>query len=281
LWLLLVVLMARLERRGKEFVLVFSLEDQEKLGFSDYLSFEVVSTQKGFIVLFSDAAKEKNAPGFEAVPLDSSVSLSLQPSSFGNPLDEKLLGMLSDKTLLPKRIVGSFERQLSAEELKRFRELLKEGVVEPFRLNEKYKNEIYRVSPGSLPEKKESQVTTKKDLSDPKSADDLSMTKNGFVIIRNEKEAKDASSQLYVRIKAGEVRGIKSFDGSFYVIETRLYRDFNPLAMDFFRDHPTATVEELAAGVKTGVFFARTLCEFLKDDGFVFEKKKGLYKLID
>ncbi len=270
--------MVRLERREGELVLVFSAEDLEKYRLNGNVSFEIVSTLRGPIVLLEGATLPETASPLQS-PKETPKT-NIPPVLESHPADAKIFGLLSDKTFMAKRIVGSFEKQLNPEELKRFQDLLKSGIVEPFRLNESYKNHIYRLS-SKKSQNQSVQTGGKKDLSDPPSSEDLSMTKNGFVIVKNEQEARDASRQMEDRIKAGEVRGIKGFDGAFYIVETRLYQEYSHKIIAVLRGQPHATVQEIAKGISTGVFFVQVLCEFLKDDGLLFEKRKGLFKLIE
>jgi hypothetical protein len=279
--------MPALQQRGQDFCLVFSKDEVTTWGLSLKSGVEAVPTKKGLLILLDAASGHAPLTLIDTVsmrlPLPDTapaVSAALSPSALLNPIDEKIFARLADSSVMAKRMVGTFEKSLSPEEATRFAELLKEGLVEPFKSNEKYKHAIYRVKP-LAPAQRPAQATTHKSIAGDLRPEDLTISKNGFMIAANEQTAKEVSAQFYDRIKAGELRGIKGFDGSVYFIETKLYVEYSSKILDFFRSHATATTEEVGSALKVSPWLVRVTCEFLKDDSLLIEKKKGLYKVID
>ncbi|MCX8189910.1 MAG: hypothetical protein N3F05_01635 [Candidatus Diapherotrites archaeon] len=61
--------------------------------------------------------------------------------------DKKIFKMIEEKSYA-ERVEGKFEKLLSSEELKRFKELLKEGKIVLYKSSDKYKKAIYKLSSG-------------------------------------------------------------------------------------------------------------------------------------
>ncbi|GEM_PF-4657321 len=285
--------MARIEKKEQGYFLHLTPDEEQKIKLHTASEIEILEPKAGLWILVEKTnisgeyaaipAKAKSTEEPIRIPLlaaFSGISKPITPlnpvtQTKENPLDEKLFRKLSDRKFLSDRIVGKFEKTIPPEELKRFQELLKEGVIETFKLNEKYKNPVYRLN-----EKKWGEKKSGTRASEPASPAGL-LSKNGFLVLPTEEQARKAGQELEPRVKRGEVRGIKGFDGAVYFMENRVYSEMSHKAIEFFSARKNISIPDLAALLKTAPAGATVLCEFLKEDGILFEKNKGIFRIIE
>ena len=188
--------------------------------------------------------------------------------------DEKIFELLSEKGKenLSKKVEGEFEKQLNPEEKKRFEELLKEGIIEKFRLNESYKKAIYRINlKKGLNENKEFNVNSP----------EKKITSNGFEVMVNENQARDFCDQFSAEIKENQIRGIKGFDGYFYAIHSDMLEKVKPEILSELKKSKNVSLKELKEKTDFPEQLLRGTIEFMKEDGDVLEKRKGIYQIIE
>lgn len=260
--------MAKAVRKGSEFVFSLTESEFKELGLTEGKEFEFINVRPGIAVL-----SEKQASG------ESIVERKLSEA-----LDAKILGFLKSKNL-SQRVEGKFEKLLSAEEMKRFNELVAEGKIVKFRLSPQYKSAVYK-----LKEEIEKPLKENPDLNPSPSAVQLkpkseektfSLEKDGFTILKNEGEAKQLGARLESRIKAGEIQGMKSFDGEYYVINSALLGKTSAKIIDAVRQSKSISISELAEKIKVSRELAKIAMEFLKESGEILEKRKELYSYVE
>ncbi len=273
--------------KGNEFSLIIPQNAFKELGLDENSSYELVKAKEGIWVL---TTCEK--PVQEKKPVQKE-----------NPLDKKIFAMLKKKNLTD-RVEKRFETFLSKEELVRFNELLKESKIVAFKLSPKYKRAVYKTkeeieknvkmdseaedtekeSSGKIEEKKigEKRIGEKDSESfdaKEKRPDEYTLEKDGFLVFKNSQNAKILSVKLKKEIDDGKIRGIKSFDGFYYVVQNALYQKY--------RTDVILAIKEKAAGVagiaeRIGIskMLARVVCELLKDEGEIIEKRKNNFQAI-
>ena len=193
--------------------------------------------------------------------------------------DGKIFSLLREKNL-SERVEGNFEKFLGKDELKRFKELLDGEKIIKFKLSEKYRKAVYK-----FPESKKPEVMRKRESENAnageKPLDEYSFAKDGFLVVKNEARAKKISMELSDEIKNGRVRGIKSFDGMFYIIENDLYEKYRPAMLQCIKEMGTAKIAEISSAIGISQTLARIVCEFLKEEGEILEKRKEVYRYVD
>ena len=98
----------------------------------------------------------------------------------------------------------------------------------------------------------------------------------------NNKEKKKAyNAEHKEEIKKGDLRGLKSFEGVYYLIDEYLLTKYTTKLLSFFENTPQTTVDDLAKEIDISVELAKIVCEFLKEDGELLEKKLGQYTYIN
>ena len=259
--------MAKLVKQSSGWILSLSSSEAQSLGLKER-EFDLHKAKDGLLVLV-----EK--------PVDPIVEKN-------RLMDERIFSLL-EKKRLSDRVEGNFESLLSKEELFRLKELLKLGQVELFKLSPQYKKAVYQipelVEPKPVPKFPPQQT---KQVVVPRNAEELeldelvvSLEKRGFAIAKGEFLAKRLSELLSDSIRAGEVVGIRSFDGNFYIATTEFLESGSHKFSKYFSKQKTSTLQELSQKTSIPLDGGRVLCELLKEDGALIEKRKDLIQWID
>ena len=245
--------MPKLVIQGKKLVGEFSDEEIKTLELPLDREFEIIKAKKGIWVLVESAPVPKLVPAVDE-------------------LEQKLIGYL--KKRLPTDLVeGKFEKTLSKEELEKFRQMLADGRVEKFKSNPKYIKFIYRAKPVAR--------TRAMFENTEKKPEEYSMENDGFVVFKNEAQANHAGPEFAERIRRGEARGIRSFNGFFYAIDTSLLESTCTKIIASMQKQKKATLAELSADTKIIPTLAKICCLFLTEEGIIFEKKAENYEFIE
>jgi biotin operon repressor len=264
--------MALATAKDGKFLLVLSEKEFRESGMAEGKEFELLKAKDGLLVL---AEKQKQ-------PRDE--------------LAEKVL-LLLRKANLSDRVEGRFEKRLNAKELEKFRELLKQKKIVPFKLSEQYKHAVYKTpkeieewefeealedgqAAGQQRPVQQEKPSKPKSLANEPSNSDYSLARNGFMVVVNENEARRLSDAMSQRIKEGEIKGMKSFDGPFYIIESSLYKRLSTQILSTLEKKKNSSCAEIAKELGAGSMAVRVACEFLKEDGSILEKKKEQYSII-
>ena len=110
---------------------------------------------------------------------------------------------------------------------------------------------------------------------------DYSLEENGFLILRNEFKARKMSQDLSQQIKNGEIKGIKGFDGMYYIIQMNLLEELSPKLVSVLSKKKETDLEALSKELNLNKDLVKIVCEFLKEDGEVIEKRKGFYRYVE
>jgi len=229
-----------------------------------------------------------------------------------NPLDKRIFSLIRERSL-KERVEKRFESFLTEEEQARFKELLKEGEIVAFKLSPKYKRAVYKsreeIEKGRTkeageeraietekgrtkepesrtpretgagkgnPKKKESEFPNAKE----KAVDQYSLEKDGFLVCKNVHKAKMLSEKFKKEIEQGKIRGIKGFDGFFYIAEGALYSKHKGKVLGLIAAENGIGSAKIAEKAGIGKLLAKIVCELLKDEGEIIEKRKDKYQAI-
>lgn len=205
-----------------------------------------------------------------------------------SPLQQKVLRLLKTHRL-PDLIEGRFERFLSADELKAFQGLLQNQKIVVVKSNPKFEKGIYREAistamgneHASLPRSpsSEKKIVTHT-LVHEKPVEEYTLVQDGFMVLRSDGAAKAASFDLAERIRAGEIKGIKSFEGFYYIIENSLLQKFTLPLLSALKVKKKDELSSLALSQAIPPILARIVLEFAKEDGVVIEKQKNLFAYV-
>ena len=97
----------------------------------------------------------------------------------------------------------------------------------------------------------------------------------------NDNQAKNFCQEFNAEIKENLIKGIKGFDGYFYVIYSNLLEELKPKILIQFKGNKTVSLKELTEKTSLPLELIKGITEFLKEDGDILEKRKGIYQLIE
>ena len=236
--------------------------------------YELIPNQKGVFLLIEKQiiAKNEGKQVCVSVPIHEELT---------NPLEEekeKVIGLIK-KGKLSELVEGKLEELLNETQKKALTELIKEGEVFIFKLNESYKRGVYR-----LKEIEENENRSKKDSEDfnaaEKNLEEYNIDADGFLAIKNTDKARSISYEYEGQIKEGILKGIRTFDGTYYLLQTDLLKNGITRIANAFNGVKSLTIEELAQKINYSKLLTKIVCEFLKEEGEVLEKRKGQYAYI-
>lgn len=251
--------MAKARKEGNLCIIEFAEHEAKEIGLPSNKEFELAKAKEGIWVLTvaGDAKKTE-----EKAPIDDS--------------EQKIIGML--RTLQPRdRIEGWLEKKLNEQEKKKLEEMLKDGRVIKFKSSEVFRKALY-VLPKEMPGKKAAERNFQ---NTEKPNYDYTLDKDGFMVVKNELNAKTLSEQLRDRIKAGEIKGVRSFSGEFYIVDAKLLEDSEKKIISELMKETKQDLAQLATKTKLTPTLVKISAEFLKEDGQIMEKKRELYQYIE
>ncbi|MFA6214101.1 MAG: hypothetical protein WC717_02370 [Candidatus Micrarchaeia archaeon] len=174
-----------------------------------------------------------------------------------------------------RRTPAEADRALSREEKATLASLLAKKVVTLFRSG-KYENGVYNVSDAAFGQTKDASGAPHYAAAQPVPAHDP--LAQGWLALDNEGDARQLSSAVAERIKAGEVSGLRAFDRKYYFIRK-----------DFAVAHRPGIMSALEKGGKTADEIARALglpqeaclaiLLHMAEGGELLEKSRGRFAL--
>lgn len=187
----------------------------------------------------------------------------------------------SEKQVLRKLVSIRFEKRtpayvakvLSEQEKGMLEGLEKRGHINVFR-GKKYKNGVYNISDRTYPLLKKGAEPAKKAA--PQYSDHFTLLKTqGFIIIKERKEAFELSQRLKQEMKRGSAVGIKGFDGRFYIV-TAAYLSKAKAAVSsaLKEDMDNASIAEAARLDHDGCM---AVLRVMAENGEIIEKKRGVF----
>ena len=256
--------MAKLEGSN----LVLSSEERELL--QNCKDLELIPNQEGIFLLIDKALAMKN----EGKQFCVDVPLLEE--------QQKVIELVK-KARMSDLVEGKFEQQLNDKEKKALLELIVSGKIFVFKLNDSYKKGIYRVHDEEEEETTKTQTIRESENFEAKKKliPDYNLETDGFIATTNNERAKILSSEHKKQIEKGELKGIKSFEGVYYLIENYLLTKYTTKLLSFFENNPQTSAEELAKEINVSLELVKIVCEFLKEDGELLEKTLGQYSYIN
>jgi antitoxin component of MazEF toxin-antitoxin module len=251
-----------------------------ELGLDKGADYELVKAKDGIWVLTKESQKQPEKPVAAA-----QTPAAAAPPNPKSPLDERIFYML-EKLKLEDKVEGKFEARLGKAELARFKELLKDGAIIPFKLTPQYKKAVYKAREeiegakanreNKASVKKESEISGAKE----KPIEDYCIERDGIMVCRNEDRAKMLSNQFKRDIEEGRIRGIKDFSGLFYIIENSLYDKYKLPTISAVKANKNVSLQQVSEKLGVSPLLAKIVCEFLKEEGEIIEKRKELFQSV-
>jgi len=246
-----------------------TLNSEEAQILGEGKEFEIIPNDKG-VFLFIDKSKLKESEGKQVC-----VSVPTLEEE-----KQQVIGLIK-KGSLSNLVEGKFEATLNEKQKKALLELVLTQKVFVFKLNQTYKKGVYRVKEDEVNETKREKKESESEDAKEKLWNEYDIETDGFLIIKGKEGAAKASFQYERQIKEGTLKGIKSFDGNYYLIQTDILDTYIQKTIHAFKNKKTLPIEELAKATKTSQMLTRIIIEFLKEEGELLEKKKGIIQYIN
>lgn len=214
------------------------------------------------------AQQKGDAKGARATAEEIAVLHKLQSIKFGERTPEN---------------VG---KTLSGQEKETLARLEERGWVNVFR-GDKYKKGVYNIAdkvypmlrdqgePGQKQPKAETRGPQAGPAAQPSGA---LLSKQGYLVIKDQNEAKALSEMLKGDMKSGAVVGTKGFDGSFYVVTRDYFERASNAILAALGNGSDA--ETIAGSCKFDVDGVRAVLQQLAESGEVIEKRKGVFAAV-
>ena len=251
-----------------------NLDSKDNLSLIDGLldiDFEVVRLNNDVFSLVRKSTSKSNS-NYTDKTTTNSISTNSIPSNV-----QKIYALLNDKNLpINNKVEGAFEKLLTENELKIFKELLDSKKIVSFKLSKKYKKGIYKVNDSF--NKHDSSTKNSSNPITNNEPDFSEFDKNKWIILPNKFGL--AFSKLYKdQLECKDIIGLKSFDSNYYIIDSGLYQDIKNkiLELSIKNDFEIKFIENKLSLHKDLV---KIVLEILKEDGMIIEKRKGIYLFI-
>ncbi|MEK6973598.1 MAG: hypothetical protein AABW72_06215 [archaeon] len=265
--------MARVFVKDNLIRIELSEEESKKSNLNANKEYEFLKAKEGLFLLSEKAQAAEQVKDYSAI-------------------DKKIFSLLSDKKQLSNAVEGRFEKLLNKEELSRFNELLKLGNIIKFKLSDKYKRAIYKISEKFVEKKSEHKTFSEQNIGHKPSVQQIkpnslqtageyfpTLTKDGYTIVE-ESVAKEISEDCADRIKDKELYGMKMFDGKYCVIESWLFEKHEPKILEFIKKNKCSDLASISSNLNLPESLARVICGLLCEKGDLMEKRRNLYCFI-
>ena len=215
---------------------------------------EVFHLRDNYYLLSAPLSKKPETPK----PTEEAVLLKLLSIKFGN------------------RTPAYIEKVFTPEEKSVLKLLEKKKMVNVFR-GEKYKEGVYNVKDSAY-------ALVKGKMKKPASAGRRPSPYNelktrGFAVIDDKNTARRFAEQLNDEMRKGSVKGVKGFDGKFY-IATSSYLKKASLAIAKILKEPMG-IEKIAGTANLDENGCRAAILFMSENGEIIEKKKGVFAPVE
>ncbi|MDD4251180.1 MAG: hypothetical protein PHX27_03245 [Candidatus ainarchaeum sp.] len=239
------------------------LEKEELNLLAGITNLELVPNQKGIFLLIDKqiAIQKEGAQVCVNLPLIEE--------------HEEVIGLIK-KSKISELVEGKFEESLNEKQKEALLELIINKKVFVFKLNNSYKKGIYRISEEIREKKDSEEFNTEK-----KALPDYTIEIDGFISTNNTERARSLSIDYKEQIEKNELKGIKNFEGVYYLIETKLIDKYLEKILNDIRKNKEISLEEIAKQENISIELTKIIIEFLKDEGEILEKRKGYYKFIE
>ncbi|MFH1779734.1 MAG: hypothetical protein ABH803_01145 [Candidatus Micrarchaeota archaeon] len=115
--------------------------------------------------------------------------------------------------------------------------------------------------------------------SEKKTTGSSGLNATGFMVFEDEAAVKKLSDSLEKEIKAGLVKGFRSFDKRYFIVSKSFLDENYPKVLSALKTKELS-LTEISEKIKLPRDATECLLGVLKEEGEVIEKKRGLYKLV-
>lgn len=141
---------------------------------------------------------------------------------------------------------------------------------------------VMRASEVTVVQQAQPRATPAKVLREEEGAKNLiqQLDSQGFVVLSNEVDAKEASMWLESDVKAGRVLGIRGFDKKYYIVTRDFYDRLNKKLLKELSEKKEKSITEVSESLKIPLEACIAVLCLMKEEGEVVERKRGLFTLV-
>lgn len=296
---------ARQGQYGKEFSVNLSHKESTDSSLRPEGEYEFVKAKPGIWLLVEKQVQEKGAEQIAKEAIDTHIISLLRRKTLAERVEGKFEKFLDDKELKRFRelvLEGKIEKFRMSEKYKKsvYVVAAKEGeaagwgaggiakgkgAAQGAQENAKAKEQAaaQQGSPATASRASTAPAQGRAGFSQgkmQKSEEQVALAKDGFVSMRSESIARMLSEELAEEIRIGKVRGIKSFDGNFYIVMADTYCKYADPVLGYIKQNGTASTADIAGKFHIEKALAKAVCEFLREDSEIAERQKDIYKYI-
>lgn len=182
-----------------------------------------------------------------------------------------------EKSVLKKLMSVRFQQRtppyvqkiLTPDEMAVLDELKKRKLLTVY-VSKKYSDGVYNIADSVYPMLK----NTGEEKKEARQDGDIFQGR-GYLIVNDNAEAKRLSERLKTEMKTGDVMGIKSFDGHFYVVKKEYYERTSAKILGVLTERMNS--ETIAKKCELEPEGCKAVLQLLSENGDVIEQKKGMY----
>lgn len=217
----------------------------------------------------------------ELFPLKEGAYLILCKGLLESALEGERDGALSQKeqevvkkllsVRFEKRTVSDMDRLLPAEEKGILKSLLDRKVITVIK-SSKYPNGVYNISDHAFEQARGSAKA-------PATPSKSSPFARGWLVLESGEEAKRVSGELSELIKAGDIAGLRAFDGKYYFITREFAKSWRNKIVASLSEGKEKTPSEIAAKIGLDAEACLALALHMAEEGELIEKSKGKFAI--
>ncbi len=303
--------MVSIAKKGENYSVSLMDEHAEKLGLTRGQKYEISKVKDGLFVLYeSESQPAKAVPKKDFKGIDQSIFSLLYAKNLSDRVEgrfeefltaeekERFSQLIREKSIIPFKLNEQYKKAVykTREEIEiapnpenTAKESMARDITSSIKNVTKPKQSqptpiqpVKNVQPiAQQPKSVLAPAPLRKPIQPLRKPDSFySLDKNQFAVISNENEAKQLSQSMCDQIRRKEVMGTKSFDGDYFVIKSTMYEKQSPVVLSLIKGNSPISADEIAKTLRLDKQLVMAVCEFLKEEGEISERRKELYEFI-
>jgi len=300
--------MVSIAKKGDNYSVSILDERAENIGLARGQKYEISKVKNGVFVLYEQEDQSSPViPKKDFKELDQKIFSLLYAKNLSDRVEgrfeefltteekERFNQLIKEKSIVPFKLNEQYKKAVykTREEIEKAPKpepLVKESmardiirsiknVTQPKQIEKK---PIQSAQPNApQPKQAPAPAPMKKPVQQQRQPDSFySLDKKHFAVISNENEAKQLSQKMGEQIRRKEIMGTRSFDGDYFVIKSTMYEKQSPAVLSLIKGNSPISADEIARTLRLDKKLVMAVCEFLKEEGEISERRKEIYEFI-
>jgi len=303
--------MVSIAKKGDNYSVSILDEHAENLGLTKGQKYEISKVKKGVFVLYEQEQQTSQAtPKKDFKELDQRIFSLLYAKNLSDRVEgrfeefltaeekDRFNQLVKEKSIVPFKLNEQYKKAVykTREEIekgpkpqKSTKESMARDIIRSIKNVAQSKpaesiqtKPVQSVQPKApQPKPAPAPAPMKKPVQSDRKPDSFySLDKEHFAVISNENEAKQLSQRMGEQIRRKEVMGTRSFDGDYFVIKSTMYEKQSPAVLSLIKGNSPISADEIARTLRLNKQLVMAVCEFLKEEGEISERRKEIYEFI-